>query len=84
MDTIQLTGYIAGFVIAVSLAPQVIKAWRTKSTTDISLLWNSVLIFGLLLYFIYGIGIKEMPIIVMNVVEIILAVLLIVAKLLYK
>lgn len=84
MDSIQLTGYIAGFVIAFSLTPQVWKAWKTKSTSDISLLWNLILIFGLLLYFIYGIGIRQMPIIVMNTVEILLAVSLVVAKLIYK
>jgi len=84
MDSIQLTGYIAGFVIAFSLTPQVYKSWKTKSTTDISLLWNSILIFGLALYFIYGIGIRQMPIIVMNTVEILLAISLVVAKLIYK
>jgi MtN3 and saliva related transmembrane protein len=84
MDTIQLTGYLAGFVIAVSLTPQVWKAWKTKSTRDISLLWNSIYIFGLLLFLVYGIGIREMPIIVMDLIETTLAVLLIVAKLVYK
>lgn len=84
MNSIQLTGYLAGFVIAVSLTPQVWKAWKTKSTRDISLLWNAIYIFGLLLFFIYGIGIREMPIIVMNTMEIILAISLIVAKLIYK
>ncbi len=84
MDLIQLTGYLAGFIIALSLTPQVVKSWKTKSTTDISLLWNIILIFGLLLYFIYGIGIKQMPIIVMNTIEISLAISLVVAKLIYK
>ncbi len=84
MDSIQLTGYLAGFVIAVSLTPQVWKAWKTKSTGDISLLWNAILIFGLLLYFVYGVGIRQMPIIVANTIEISLAMLLIIAKLIYK
>lgn len=84
MNSIQLTGYLAGFVIAVSLTPQVWKAWKTKSTTDISLLWNTIYIFGLLLFFVYGVGIKEMPIIVMITIEIILAISLIVAKIIYK
>lgn len=84
MDIIQLTGYLAGFIIAISLTPQVWKSWKTKSTEDISLLWNSVLILGLLLYFVYGIGIRQMPIIVMNTIEITLAISLIIAKLIYK
>jgi len=84
MDIIQFTGYLAGFIIALSLTPQVAKAWKTKSKRDISLLWNMILIFGLLLYFVYGIGIKQMPIIVMNTIEILLAISLVVAKLIYK
>ena len=84
MDAIQLTGYVAGLLIAVSLSPQVLKSWRTKSTKDISLGWNVVLLTGLLLYFVYGIGIMEMPIIVTNVIETVLALLLISAKLIYK
>lgn len=84
MDAIQLIGYIAGLIIAISLTPQVIKSWKTKSTKDISLFWNIILIFGLLLYFVYGFGIKEMPIIVTNTIEIILAILLVAAKLIYK
>ena len=84
MDAIQLTGYVAGLLIAVSLSPQVLKSWRTKSTKDISLGWNVVLLTGLLLYFVYGIGIMEMPIIVTNLIETALALLLISAKLVYK
>lgn len=84
MDSIQFIGYLAGFIIAVALTPQVIQAWKTKSTKDISLPWTIILLLGLLLYFIYGIGIKEMPIIVMNTIEVILVMSLIVAKLIYK
>lgn len=84
MDLIQFMGYLAGFIVAIALTPQVIQAWKSKSTKDISLLWTIVLLLGLLLYFIYGIGIKEMPIIVMNAIETILVVSLIVAKLIYK
>jgi MtN3 and saliva related transmembrane protein len=84
MNSIQLTGYLAGFVIAVSLMPQVWKAWNTKSTTDISLLWNSIYIFGLILFQVYAFGIHEMPLILMNLIELLLAISLIVAKLIYK
>ena len=84
MDIIQLTGYLAGIIIAIALTPQVIQAWKTKSTKDISLPWTIILLIGLLLYFVYGIGIREMPIIVANVVETTLVILLIIAKLIYK
>jgi MtN3 and saliva related transmembrane protein len=83
VDTIQIIGYFAGFIIALSLIPQVIKAWKTKSTKDISLLWNSIYLFGLLLFLIYGIGIGQKPIMVACSIEISLAAALITAKIKY-
>jgi len=84
MDPIQLTGYAAGFVLAIALVPQVWKSWKTKSTKDVSLLWSLIYTFGLALFLIYGIGIRQMPVIVMNTFEIILAMSLVTAKLVYK
>ena len=84
MDSTQIIGYLAGFTIAISLTPQVYKSWKTKSTKDISILWNSVYIAGLIMFSIYGIRLMEMPIIVMNTIELSLAVSLIVAKVIYR
>jgi len=84
MDLVQLIGYLAGAILAVALIPQVYKSYKTKSTADLSLLWNVILVAGLLLYTIYGIGIREMPIIVMNSIEAMLAISLVIAKLIYK
>ena len=83
MEIIQLTGYLAGLTIAVSLTPQVIKAWKTKSTKDISISWNIIYIFGLLLFLVYGFGIRETPILVAGTIEVSLAISLIVAKVIY-
>jgi MtN3 and saliva related transmembrane protein len=69
--------------IAFSLTPQIIQSWKTKSTKDISLTWTIILLIGLLLYFVYGVGIMEIIIIVTNFIEITLVILLIIAKLRY-
>jgi MtN3 and saliva related transmembrane protein len=84
MDYIQIIGYISTLIIAISLTPQVIKSWKTKSTKDISLAWNSVYLIGLLLFMVYAIGIMEIPLIIGNIIEVSLALSLIVAKLIYK
>ena len=84
MEFIQISGYLAGIIIAISLTPQVIQAWKTKSTRDISLPWTLLLLIGLVLYFVYGFGIGEMPIIVANIIETLLVISLIIAKLIYK
>ena len=84
MDFIQFSGYLAGAILAVALIPQVYKSYKTKSTTDISLAWSIILVVGLSLYLVYGIGIRQMPIIVMNTIETLLAISVVVAKLIYK
>ncbi|HLM83978.1 MAG TPA: PQ-loop domain-containing transporter [Candidatus Bathyarchaeia archaeon] len=81
---IQFIGYLAGAILAIALIPQVYKSYTTKSTTDISLGWSIILVIGLSLYLAYGIGIGQMPIIVMNSIEDFLAILVLVAKLIYK
>jgi len=84
MDIIHIIGYIATFTIAISLTPQVIKSWKTKSTKDISILWNSIYVIGLLLFLVYAVGINEMPIIIGASIELSLAISLFVAKFIYK
>jgi len=84
MVNIEIIGYLAGFIVAISLAPQVIKAWKTKSTKDISIAWNITYIIGLSLWIVYGIGIKSFPIIVTLSIENLMAISLIILKLRYK
>ncbi|MBI4440463.1 hypothetical protein HY638_05810 [Candidatus Woesearchaeota archaeon] len=83
MALIELVGYAAMVVMALSLTPQVIKSWRTKSTKDISILWNSLYIFGLVLWLVYGIGINSWPLVGGAVIESVLAISLIVLKVRY-
>ena len=83
MIDIELVGYAAGFIVALSLTPQVIKAWKTKSTKDISIPWMLTYITGLLLWVVYGFGISSMPIIVTLSLEVSLAISLLILKLKY-
>ncbi|MFH1586810.1 MAG: PQ-loop domain-containing transporter [Candidatus Diapherotrites archaeon] len=39
---IDLLGYAAGLLVVISLLPQTIKSWRTKSTKDLSY-WRYIL-----------------------------------------
>jgi MtN3 and saliva related transmembrane protein len=80
----DIVGHMAGLFVAVALLPQVIKTWRTKSTGDISLLWTIVLIIGLILWVIYGFAYRLLPIIIFVSIEIFLASIILVFKLIYK
>jgi MtN3 and saliva related transmembrane protein len=80
---IDFIGYTSGFLLAFCLVPQVIKSWKSKSTHDISFLWNSIFVFALLLYLVYAILISATPLIVAGIVEAVLAISLLVAKVKY-
>lgn len=64
--TIEHLGYIAATLTTVSFLPQVIKTVRTRDTSGISLYMYVFFILGLILWFIYGLKIKSMPIILAN------------------
>jgi MtN3 and saliva related transmembrane protein len=80
MDPVMLLGYIAGSCTTCSFLPQVFRTWRTKSCHDLS--WGMLLIFasGIFFWFIYGILIKEMPIILANAVTLILVLIIVFLK----
>lgn len=83
MVNFELIGYLAGFIVAISLTPQVIKAWRTKSTKDIPIAWTLTYITGLTLWIVYGFGIGSLPLMVTISIEVSMAFSLLVLKLKY-
>lgn len=80
----EIIGFIGSATIACSLFPQVYKSWKTKSTKDISLLWNTVLSIGLILFVVYGFQISSLPIMVFTTIEASLALSLLILKFIYK
>jgi MtN3 and saliva related transmembrane protein len=79
----DILGYIAGILVVISLLPQVIKSWKTKSTKDISLLRYVIYVTGLILWIIYALIINNGPVAVMNSVGLILALSILFLKLKY-
>ncbi len=79
----QAIGYIAGTLTTLSFLPQVLKAWKTRSTKDISLSMFIMFTLGVALWLVYGVMINEMPIIIANLVTIVLAASVLAAKLRY-
>lgn len=54
MDTVTVLGLLAGSLTTLSFAPQAVRAWRTRSTADLSLSMLIVLLAGVLLWLAYG------------------------------
>ncbi|MFP4163206.1 MAG: SemiSWEET transporter [Chitinispirillaceae bacterium] len=85
MDGIwEITGLAAGALTTASFLPQVIKTYRSRSAKDLSLGMFSLFTLGVFLWLIYGIAIKELPIIAANAVTFVLALSLLVSKFRYK
>jgi MtN3 and saliva related transmembrane protein len=68
MRLTALLGFMAGILTTISFVPQVLHAWRSKSCDDLS--WGMLLTFsgGVVLWLVYGIRLRAMPIIVANAV----------------
>lgn len=81
MNNIDLLGYLAGILVVISLLPQAIKSWKTKSTKDISLSRYVIYIAGLVLWIIYAVIINNGPVALMNSLGLILALCILFLKL---
>lgn len=84
MDYVTLIGFLAGILVTVSFVPQVIKAWKTKHTRDISLIMFILFTTGVFLWLVYGIFLNSLPIILANTVTFILALSILILKIKYK
>jgi MtN3 and saliva related transmembrane protein len=78
---IEFIGFIAGFCTTISFLPQVIHAFKSKSTKDISLPMYITLSFGVAMWFVYGLMLHSLPIIITNSITFILAFAILCLKL---
>jgi MtN3 and saliva related transmembrane protein len=79
----EYLGFIAGLLTTFALVPQIIRVYKLKSAREISILFNSSLLVGVIIWLIYGI-LKSLPsLIVWNSIGIILNSWLLFTKLKY-
>lgn len=83
MDGVTALGLTAGTLTTIAFIPQIVKAWKSKSTSDLS--WGMVTTFstGVLLWLIYGIWIDSLPVILANAVTFILQLGIVTLKIKY-
>ncbi len=70
----------AALLTTAAFAPQAVKAWRSRSTRDVSLAMFTLMVTGITLWLIYGILIDDLPLILANAVTLIFAGAILVAK----
>jgi len=80
---LEAVGYVAGFLVALALTPQIIKTWQTKSAKDISYVWTAIFLVGLIFYFIYTGMNRIWPLFIFNIIETMMVITLIILKIIY-
>lgn len=63
---IVLIGYLAGFFTAIAQFPQAYKIIKTRNTESISLGMYLIMTFGILLWFLYGVLLRNLPMMLAN------------------
>ena len=84
MTLITVLGLLAASLTTISFLPQIIKIWKTQKTGDISFIMYITLVTGVFLWLIYGFLIKDLPLILANLVTLILASSILFLKIKYK
>lgn len=79
-----ILGIVAGILCTISFLPQLIKIFQTKRAEDLSLITFVVLSIGVLLWLVYGILIRELPIILANATMFVLSLLIVTMKIRYS
>jgi MtN3 and saliva related transmembrane protein len=79
-----LVGYAAGTLTTIAFLPQVLHVWKTKRADDLHIGTLVSFTLGITLWLIYGIAVRQMPVILANAVTLVLQCAIIFLKLRYK
>ena len=77
-------GLFAGTLTTISFLPQLVKAWKSRSTHDISIGMFSLLAVGITLWIVYGVVSSDLPVVVANSVTLVFVGLILALKLRYR
>jgi MtN3 and saliva related transmembrane protein len=84
MESANTLGLIAGTLTTVAFIPQVVKIWKTRHATDISLGMFAIFSSGVLMWLFYGIEIDALPVIVANAITLGLSLTILFFKIKFK
>ena len=83
-SVVTILGLVAGTLTTLSFLPQLLKAWKSRSTHDISIGMFSMLAAGVLLWLLYGLITADVPVTVANAITLVFVALILVLKLRYR
>ena len=77
---VELLGYCAAFLTTIAFLPQVIRSWKTRDLSGISLGMYSLFTSGVGLWLIYGLIIEKWPLILANALTFLLSLSILLLK----
>jgi MtN3 and saliva related transmembrane protein len=84
MTGVELLGYSAGAITSLTFLPQVIKTWKMKTATDISMMMFLIAAVNEVMWIAYGILLDNWVIILTNSVVLSMSLTMIYFKLRFK
>jgi MtN3 and saliva related transmembrane protein len=84
MFNVEILGFIGGGLVSISLLPQLIKSWKTKSTKDIAILWGIINLIGQSFWIAYGVIAESSSLVIMSSITFIMSASLVYLKMKYK
>ncbi len=70
--SVDWLGYVGGLLIIISLIPQAVKSYQSRSTRDISKRTYIIYLAGTFCYLVYGLVLVNGPIIATNAIALLL------------
>jgi MtN3 and saliva related transmembrane protein len=84
MQSLEIIGLIAGACTTFSFVPQILKMWESKSAKDISLGMYAIFATGVVLWIIYGVYLRSLPLVIWNSVTLLFVLVILFFKLHWK
>lgn len=84
MEALNFLGLLGGILSTICFLPQVIQAWKTKSTKDISLPMYLLLVASIITWMTYGVIRQDYPIVFTNGTILLMTSTILFLKLKYK
>lgn len=84
MTSIDILGFVATFCTTGSIFPQIVKVFKTKNVSDISLSMYTMYFIGILFWIVYAFSLNSIPIHISNFFGFIFSLSMIIMKLKYR
>ena len=76
-DGVELIGFAAAFLTTIAFIPKVVQIWKTKSVQGLSLTTYTIFVIGVFLWFLYGLSIGSLSMIIANSITVLLTLIII-------